>query len=116
MGLLRWLLLWPEGLEGTRSSDGSVVVLVLTGSSTDISEDWEKDFDLDMTEEEVQLVLSKVEVSGEVSAGEALAQPGEKAARGRRWHFIGSLGGCCVRSALAGCFAGPEAGWGETAE
>ncbi|EOB00688.1 BSD domain-containing protein 1, partial [Anas platyrhynchos] len=37
------------------------------GSSTDISEDWEKDFDLDMTEEEVQLVLSKVEASGEVS-------------------------------------------------
>lgn len=37
------------------------------GSSTDISEDWEKDFDLDMTEEEVQLALSKVEASGEVS-------------------------------------------------
>ncbi|XP_029427920.1 BSD domain-containing protein 1-like isoform X3 [Rhinatrema bivittatum] len=36
------------------------------GSSTDISEDWEKDFDLDMTEEEVQLVLSKVEVAGEL--------------------------------------------------
>ncbi|MBN3272357.1 BSDC1 protein, partial [Polyodon spathula] len=36
------------------------------GSSTDISEDWEKDFDLDMTEEEVQLALSKVEASGEV--------------------------------------------------
>ncbi|XP_019403373.1 PREDICTED: BSD domain-containing protein 1 isoform X1 [Crocodylus porosus] len=36
------------------------------GSSTDISEDWEKDFDLDMTEEEVQLALSKVEVSGEM--------------------------------------------------
>uniref|UniRef100_A0A8B9ZFT3 BSD domain containing 1 n=1 Tax=Anas platyrhynchos TaxID=8839 RepID=A0A8B9ZFT3_ANAPL len=36
------------------------------GSSTDISEDWEKDFDLDMTEEEVQLVLSKVEASGEL--------------------------------------------------
>ncbi|XP_067389815.1 BSD domain-containing protein 1 isoform X2 [Emydura macquarii macquarii] len=36
------------------------------GSSTDISEDWEKDFDLDMTEEEVQLALSKVEVSGEL--------------------------------------------------
>ncbi|OWK52790.1 BSD domain-containing protein 1 [Lonchura striata] len=37
------------------------------GSSTDISEDWEKDFDLDMTEEEVQLALSKVEVAGEVT-------------------------------------------------
>uniref|UniRef100_A0A8D0G3B6 BSD domain containing 1 n=1 Tax=Sphenodon punctatus TaxID=8508 RepID=A0A8D0G3B6_SPHPU len=36
------------------------------GSSTDISEDWEKDFDLDMTEEEVQMALSKVEVSGEL--------------------------------------------------
>ncbi|XP_062996504.1 BSD domain-containing protein 1 isoform X2 [Elgaria multicarinata webbii] len=36
------------------------------GSSTDISEDWEKDFDLDMTEEEVQLALSKVDVSGDV--------------------------------------------------
>ncbi|NWJ12141.1 BSDC1 protein, partial [Crypturellus undulatus] len=41
------------------------------GSSTDISEDWEKDFDLDMTEEEVQLALSRVEVSGEVSPGGA---------------------------------------------
>ncbi|XP_033013429.1 BSD domain-containing protein 1 isoform X6 [Lacerta agilis] len=36
------------------------------GSSTDISEDWEKDFDLDMTEEEVQLALSKMDVSGEI--------------------------------------------------
>ncbi|XP_028252101.1 BSD domain-containing protein 1 isoform X1 [Parambassis ranga] len=35
------------------------------GSSTDVSEDWEKDFDLDMTEEEVQLALSKIEASGE---------------------------------------------------
>ncbi|KAM4047555.1 BSD domain-containing protein 1 isoform 2-T2 [Anomaloglossus baeobatrachus] len=34
------------------------------GSSTDVSEDWEKDFD--MTEEEVQLALSRVEVSGEL--------------------------------------------------
>lgn len=37
------------------------------GSSTDVSEDWEKDFDLDMTEEEVQMALSKIEASGEVS-------------------------------------------------
>lgn len=37
------------------------------GSSTDISEDWEKDFDLDMTEEEVQMALSKMDASGEVS-------------------------------------------------
>lgn len=44
-------------------------MFVVPGSSTDISEDWEKDFDLDMTEEEVQLALSKVEVSGEVSWG-----------------------------------------------
>ncbi|XP_067862749.1 BSD domain-containing protein 1 [Heptranchias perlo] len=36
------------------------------GSSTDISEDWEKDFDLDMTEEEVQLALSRVDVSGQL--------------------------------------------------
>ncbi|KAG7466001.1 hypothetical protein MATL_G00160190 [Megalops atlanticus] len=36
------------------------------GSSTDISEDWEKDFDLDMTEEEVQLALSKVNAAGEL--------------------------------------------------
>ncbi|XP_053701973.1 BSD domain-containing protein 1 isoform X1 [Synchiropus splendidus] len=35
------------------------------GSSTDVSEDWEKDFDLDMTEEEVQMALSKMEASGE---------------------------------------------------
>uniref|UniRef100_A0A8C5HWC1 BSD domain-containing protein n=1 Tax=Gouania willdenowi TaxID=441366 RepID=A0A8C5HWC1_GOUWI len=34
------------------------------GSSTDVSEDWEKDFDLDMTEEEVQQALSKIEASG----------------------------------------------------
>lgn len=27
---------------------------------------WEKDFDLDMTEEEVQMALSKVEASGEL--------------------------------------------------
>ncbi|XP_068924211.1 BSD domain-containing protein 1 [Petaurus breviceps papuanus] len=36
------------------------------GSSTDISEDWEKDFDLDMTEEEVQLALSRADGSGEL--------------------------------------------------
>lgn len=36
------------------------------GSSTDVSEDWEKDFDLDMTEEEVQMALSTVEASGEL--------------------------------------------------
>ncbi|XP_037097730.1 BSD domain-containing protein 1 isoform X3 [Syngnathus acus] len=37
-----------------------------SGSSTDVSEDWEKDFDLDMTEEEVQMALSKIEASGEL--------------------------------------------------
>uniref|UniRef100_A0A8B9J3W4 BSD domain containing 1 n=1 Tax=Astyanax mexicanus TaxID=7994 RepID=A0A8B9J3W4_ASTMX len=36
------------------------------GSSTDVSEDWEKDFDLDMTEEEVQMALSKADATGEV--------------------------------------------------
>ncbi|XP_053476280.1 BSD domain-containing protein 1 isoform X2 [Ictalurus furcatus] len=35
------------------------------GSSTDVSEDWEKDFDLDMTEEEVQLALSKTDATAE---------------------------------------------------
>lgn len=62
-------MLWPECLESKCSLRGSAVVFVVPGSSTDISEDWEKDFDLDMTEEEVQLALSKVEVSGEVSWG-----------------------------------------------
>ncbi|KAL2098826.1 hypothetical protein ACEWY4_005306 [Coilia grayii] len=36
------------------------------GSSTDVSEDWEKDFDLDMTEEEVQMALSKMDGTGEL--------------------------------------------------
>ncbi|XP_041711230.1 BSD domain-containing protein 1 isoform X3 [Coregonus clupeaformis] len=36
------------------------------GSSTDVSEDWEKDFDLDMTEEEVQMALSRVGATGEL--------------------------------------------------
>ena len=44
----------------------SYMWLVIPGSSTDISEDWEKDFDLDMTEEEVQMALSKADASGEV--------------------------------------------------
>lgn len=57
------------------SSSGSLGVFVLPGSSTDISEDWEKDFDLDMTEEEVQLALSKVEMSGEVSQGRQKCSP-----------------------------------------
>ncbi|XP_036371515.1 BSD domain-containing protein 1-like isoform X2 [Megalops cyprinoides] len=35
------------------------------GSSTDVSEDWEKDFDLDMTEEEVRQTLSKLSTDGE---------------------------------------------------
>lgn len=41
-------------------------MLFLAGSSTDVSEDWEKDFDLDMTEEEVQMALSKAEATAEV--------------------------------------------------
>lgn len=36
------------------------------GSSTDVSEDWEKEFDLDMTEEEVQMALSKIDATEEV--------------------------------------------------
>ncbi|KAG7334470.1 hypothetical protein KOW79_002877 [Hemibagrus wyckioides] len=35
------------------------------GSSTDVSEDWEKDFDLDMTEEEVQIALAKADATAE---------------------------------------------------
>ncbi|KAK3554645.1 hypothetical protein QTP70_031052 [Hemibagrus guttatus] len=35
------------------------------GSSTDVSEDWEKDFDLDMTEEEVQMALAKADGTAE---------------------------------------------------
>ncbi|XP_027023711.2 BSD domain-containing protein 1 isoform X1 [Tachysurus fulvidraco] len=35
------------------------------GSSTDVSEDWEKDFDLDMTEEEVQMALAKADATAE---------------------------------------------------
>lgn len=50
-------------------------VLLVPGSSTDISEDWEKDFDLDMTEEEVQVALSKVDASGEVSGRLATEVP-----------------------------------------
>lgn len=69
MGLLGHCVLWPEHLESTCSSNSSIVMFVVPGSSTDISEDWEKDFDLDMTEEEVQLALSKVEMAGEVSPG-----------------------------------------------
>ncbi|XP_061221458.1 BSD domain-containing protein 1-like [Neopsephotus bourkii] len=53
---------WDSG-RSTPSNNGR------KGSSTDISEDWEKDFDLDMSEEEVQLALSKVEMAGEVSPG-----------------------------------------------
>lgn len=48
------------------------VRVVPAGSSTDVSEDWEKDFDLDMTEEEVQMALSKIESSGEVNVPLAL--------------------------------------------
>lgn len=51
----------------TYNSLTSTLWILVLGSSTDISEDWEKDFDLDMTEEEVQMALSKVDASGEVS-------------------------------------------------
>nr|XP_012296318.1 BSD domain-containing protein 1 isoform X6 [Aotus nancymaae] len=77
------------------------------GSSTDISEDWEKDFDLDMTEEEVQMALSKVDASGEVSGPggsegsepsgtgcENYPQPAQLSAQEGpcsclRWHVVG---------------------------
>ncbi|XP_044280855.1 BSD domain-containing protein 1 isoform X4 [Varanus komodoensis] len=58
---LRLFELSSDSGKSTPSNNGK------KGSSTDISEDWEKDFDLDMTEEEVQLALSKVDISGEVS-------------------------------------------------
>jgi len=44
----------------------ALCVFTHVGSSTDVSEDWEKDFDLDMTEEEVQMALSKIDATGEV--------------------------------------------------
>uniref|UniRef100_UPI00358DEBA9 BSD domain-containing protein 1-like n=1 Tax=Myxine glutinosa TaxID=7769 RepID=UPI00358DEBA9 len=47
-------------------SDKSTPTSAKIGSSTDISEDWEKDFDLDMTEEEIQQALSKADVPGEL--------------------------------------------------
>lgn len=56
--------------------------LMIPGSSTDISEDWEKDFDLDMTEEEVQMALSKVDASGEVSRS---GQPEQASAMTSGW-------------------------------
>lgn len=50
----------------SKVTQSSKFVFPPPGSSTDVSEDWEKDFDLDMTEEEVQMALSKIEASGEV--------------------------------------------------
>uniref|UniRef100_A0A8C4WVS1 BSD domain containing 1 n=1 Tax=Eptatretus burgeri TaxID=7764 RepID=A0A8C4WVS1_EPTBU len=47
-------------------SDKSTPTSGKIGSSTDISEDWEKDFDLDMTEEEIQQALSKADVPGQL--------------------------------------------------
>lgn len=55
----------------SRSHKNYKCVFPSPGSSTDVSEDWEKDFDLDMTEEEVQMALSKIEASGEVSVSVA---------------------------------------------
>lgn len=57
-----------QGAAWWRSHTVSKCVFPSPGSSTDVSEDWEKDFDLDMTEEEVQMALSKIEASGEVGA------------------------------------------------
>lgn len=56
-----------RGSSGGKLTESSKFVSRPPGSSTDVSEDWEKDFDLDMTEEEVQMALSKIEASGEVS-------------------------------------------------
>ncbi|KAM6427545.1 BSD domain-containing protein 1 isoform 3-T3 [Liasis olivaceus] len=65
------------------------------GSSTDISEDWEKDFDLDMTEEEVQLALAKVDISAETGLGLGHELPrdptsSEISNRGRRFSQPGN--------------------------
>ncbi|KAM3829696.1 BSD domain-containing protein 1 isoform 2-T3 [Vipera latastei] len=75
------------------------------GSSTDISEDWEKDFDLDMTEEEVQLALAKVDVSAaETGLGLGHELPRDPTSseipnRGRRFSQPGNgprnAGACC---------------------
>ncbi|XP_034504398.1 BSD domain-containing protein 1 isoform X3 [Ailuropoda melanoleuca] len=59
---LRVFELNSDSGKSTPSNNGKKV----PGSSTDISEDWEKDFDLDMTEEEVQVALSKADASGEL--------------------------------------------------
>ncbi|XP_069079474.1 BSD domain-containing protein 1 isoform X1 [Pleurodeles waltl] len=63
-GDLRVFELNSDSGKSTPSNNGK------KGSSTDVSEDWEKDFDLDMTEEEVQLALSKVDVSKELEEEE----------------------------------------------
>ncbi len=48
----------------------ALCVCAHVGSSTDVSEDWEKDFDLDMTEEEVQMALSKIDATEEVCSSQ----------------------------------------------
>ncbi|XP_078536851.1 BSD domain-containing protein 1 [Lissotriton helveticus] len=63
-GDLRVFELNSDSGKSTPSNNGK------KGSSTDVSEDWEKEFDLDMTEEEVQLALSKVDVSEELAEEE----------------------------------------------
>lgn len=62
-----------------------------------MSEDWEKDFDLDMTEEEVQMALSKIEASGEVSFFFFFVK-----CRVTMWKKWGSFTNPCVFSLTAG--------------
>ncbi|GCC39029.1 hypothetical protein chiPu_0023104 [Chiloscyllium punctatum] len=50
------LRVYELNLDGAKSTPSK-------GSSTDISETWEKEFGLDTTEEEVQLALSHLDVS-----------------------------------------------------
>ncbi|CAN0185795.1 unnamed protein product [Lampetra fluviatilis] len=57
---LRVLELRSDSGKSTPSNSAKI------GSSTDISEDWEKEFELDMTEEEIQQALAKAEASGEM--------------------------------------------------
>uniref|UniRef100_A0A3B4UKV1 BSD domain containing 1 n=1 Tax=Seriola dumerili TaxID=41447 RepID=A0A3B4UKV1_SERDU len=56
----------PEATKEEGPQDLRVFELNSDSGKSRSVEDWEKDFDLDMTEEEVQLALSKIEDSGEL--------------------------------------------------
>uniref|UniRef100_A0A3B4Y2M2 BSD domain containing 1 n=1 Tax=Seriola lalandi dorsalis TaxID=1841481 RepID=A0A3B4Y2M2_SERLL len=56
----------PEAAKEEGPQDLRVFELNSDSGKSRSVEDWEKDFDLDMTEEEVQLALSKIEDSGEL--------------------------------------------------